>query len=290
MKILVIGGNGFLGGAIARCLSIAGHEISVVSRTVPTTESFAFFSIDLFKVEEVRELIKVVKPEVVIQSAWITGKSDYRNSPLNRRYYSATKSLMLNCAELGVTHFIGIGSCAEYGVTNFSCNSGVSQLLATDSYSKEKIETFNSLMKIANFTGLNFTWVRVFQPYGQGQEEKRLLPTLIRCARTREKFFIEHPNAVSDWIQKSDVADALKFIVEENIRGPLDVGTGEGTSNLDLARLVEIHTGKKIDLVVADSDSEPNGLVMDQFSPLRMLGWRNSKRLEIGLQEMLDEF
>ena len=290
MKILVIGGNGFLGGAIARCLSVAGHEISVVSRTVPTTKSFSFYSIDLFEVQEVRELIKVVKPDVVIQSAWITGKSDYRNSPLNPRYHSATKSLMLNCAELGVTHFIGIGSCAEYGVTNFSCNSGLSQLLPTDSYSKEKLETFNSLMKIANFTGLNFTWARVFQPYGQGQEEKRLLPTLIRCARTREKFFIEHPNTVSDWIQKSDVADALKFIVEENIYGPLDIGTGEGTSNLDLARLVEIHTGKKIDLVVADTESEPYGLVMDQFSPLRMLGWRNSKRLEIGLQEMLDEF
>ena len=87
MKILVIGGNGFLGGAIARCLSVAGHEISVVSRTVPTTKSFSFYSIDLFEVQEVRELIKVVKPDVVIQSAWITGKSDYRNSPLNPRYH-----------------------------------------------------------------------------------------------------------------------------------------------------------------------------------------------------------
>jgi len=287
MKILVIGGNGFLGSAIVKSLSSAGHQIFLIGRKTDKQSPHTFFRIDFFQEEVSTKLLESIQPDVVIQAAWITNKTDYRVSNQNIEYSNATRNILLNCLLTGVPHFIGIGSCAEYGNTNFNCNAATSPLLAHDRYAQEKIKTFNSLSKISANTASNFTWVRIFQPYGIGQDPSRFLPSLIRSSIYGEHLSIDQPNAISDWISKSDVGDAFNFIIENQILGAVDVGSGVGTSNIELVEVIASLTGKAPNIRINTLEAEPTGLVMDQLSPLKLLGWANSKTLKAGIEEIL---
>lgn len=287
MKILVIGGNGFLGTAIVNSLSAAGHEIVLIGRKSNNQSEHTFFKIDFFQEEVSTKLLESIEPEVVIQSAWITTQMNYRFSNQNTKYSRATKNIMINCLLAEVPHFIGLGSCAEYGATNFSCNAATSPLIAHDSYSEEKIRTFESLTEISANTELDFTWVRIFQPYGIGQDQSRFLPSLIRSSMNGEHLSISQPNAISDWISKTDVGDAIKFIVENRIVGAVDVGSGVGTSNTELIEMIATLSGRAPNLRINNLEGIPTGLVMNEFSRLKLLGWTNSQTLKYGIEELL---
>lgn len=72
MKILIFGGNGFVGGNIAHSAKLAGWDVFIADReTNNTTKDIEEEVIDIANFEEVDELIKKIKPEVVVNTAAI---------------------------------------------------------------------------------------------------------------------------------------------------------------------------------------------------------------------------
>ena len=102
-----------------------------------------------------------------------------------------------------------------------------------------------------------------------------------------EHLSISQPNAISDWISKTDVGDALKFIVENRIVGAVDVGSGVGTSNTELIEIIATLSGRAPNLRINNLGGIPTGLVMNEFSRLKLLGWTNSQTLKYGIEELL---
>ncbi|MEI6811734.1 MAG: NAD-dependent epimerase/dehydratase family protein, partial [Actinomycetes bacterium] len=86
MKILVVGGTGFIGREIVSLLKSLNFEIMVMARDCSNQIPSSFIQGNLFEVESYEKNLRSWEPNIVIQAAWVTAKSEYRTSELNKAY------------------------------------------------------------------------------------------------------------------------------------------------------------------------------------------------------------
>lgn len=81
--------------------------------------------------------------------------------------------------------------------------------------------------------------VRPFSSYGFDQDDCYPFPEFIKRAKRHDDPFTVWGDGtqVRDWIAVHDLVDALAALVENEVDGPVNLGTGVGTSMDDLARL-----------------------------------------------------
>jgi nucleoside-diphosphate-sugar epimerase len=123
MKILVVGGNGFLGKEIFKELNHIGHDVIGMCRSTNSNGDKNWVSADIGRPGTYKSFISDWRPEVVVQSAWVTTQKTYRHSTENLYYASGTLQFAKDCLQTGTKHFVGLGSSAEYGIQRFPCNA-----------------------------------------------------------------------------------------------------------------------------------------------------------------------
>ncbi|MEX6686783.1 SDR family oxidoreductase [Danxiaibacter flavus] len=84
MKVLITGGNGFLGQHLTRFLSAQNFEVYVVSRgecRIPDGGSFTYFDVDLRNSNELAAIVNEVQPGVIIHAAAMSKPDECKNNP-----------------------------------------------------------------------------------------------------------------------------------------------------------------------------------------------------------------
>ena len=71
MRVLVVGGAGFLGTRVVQRLDAAGHEVTVFDNARIVRDGY--FAGDITRMESLWEVFKVARPEVVVQLAYLLG-------------------------------------------------------------------------------------------------------------------------------------------------------------------------------------------------------------------------
>jgi nucleoside-diphosphate-sugar epimerase len=292
MKVLIIGGHGFIGNAIHDTLKADGHEVVSTSSRVSTNYKNLLIDSNLFDTNSMEALLNFVEPDVVIQSSWVTEKKNYEYSADNLRYSSATVDLARLCFQKNIRHFVGIGSSAEYGVYQPNCIAGKSPTLPETAYAQSKLRTFELISEISDSFSTRFTWVRIFQPYGKGLGHSRLIPIIVNGLQSGSTVRIQRPNNVLDWISVEDIASAISFLLKVDTPKVLDVGTGVGTSVLDLANSIAEILNLDSGLISTSANplaDEINYLVVGKESPLFQAGWNPEDALLPGLRRMFSK-
>jgi len=284
MKVLVAGGAGFIGSQLVSELKAQGYATKSISRTHLNSDNV--FG-DIGDPSSYLDFLEEWRPEFVIQAAWVTEHSTYRKSPANRVYEENSVRFAKNCFRAGVKHFFGLGSSAEYGHPSTPCAAGKTLTVPVDLYGECKVNTATRISDLALEYQNKFTWGRIFQPFGLNQDPQRFVPTAIRNLRRSNILSLENPDAVLDWVTTRDIASALIYALRNEVLGPMDIGTGTGTSVLDFVRNVANILNVNQNLIEINQDhrkSSISSLFVDQSSPLLYLGWKPQDTIESGLR------
>jgi nucleoside-diphosphate-sugar epimerase len=286
-NVLIVGGQGFLGQEIVYKMMEAGLVVKSLSRKSTSNQDFEQFIGDFGNQESNRKILSTWVPEIVIQTAWVTKQDTYRNSALNEVYAKSTLQFAEQCFRAGTSHFLSLGSSAEYGLTEVPSIAESSPAKPEDLYSKAKLWTSKGLITLGQKYSRKVSWVRVFQPYGPGQDRSRLLPSYVAAARGGVRFHVSKPNDILDWISSRDVASAVLFTIENNLPNIVDIGTGVGTSVIDTLRKTATVIGSDPSLIVS-SDIEMGEnrlkLLVDSRSAIFEAGWSPCDTLTKGLE------
>jgi len=288
MKILILG-NGFIAESIIRNLESEGHELHTYSRTFK----------DQFKCQQsigdildFNTFVNVLKwrPQVIINTAWITSHGNYEIDQSNSHYADFTIKLAARVASLDLEHLIVLGSCAEYGPRISPSTANLTRLNPQSFYAKEKVRAFNVTKEILANTDVRFSWPRIFQPYGPNQDPKRLIPTLIDSIRFDKNLVLKDLTTIRDWISTRDIATAISWIIRNPAPLELDIGTSHGYTNLEVLNSLETLMGKpKHYERHFEHVSSGNGIiVVGKESPLLTQGWHPADSLEEGLAWVLE--
>jgi UDP-glucose 4-epimerase len=185
MKILIAGGSGFIGSHLLPALVSAGHETYNIIRSVDSHLPTGVIPIvgDLRQMET----LSIPKADVVVHLA----QSNIRFPE------GAEDLLMINCvsavrlALLAIAHgaqkFIYCSTGNVYGGAEGPvCESA--PLLGGSFYAESKIAAERMLGELKQRISLDI--LRVFSPYGPGQQPFRLIPDVVRRVQESRAVFI----------------------------------------------------------------------------------------------------
>lgn len=288
MKILVIG-SGFIAKSIVQKLEFEGHELRVFTRSINPLIKCNQILGDIFNFEEFKKALSW-KPHVIIHTAWITTPGVYRDDLSNFKYAKFSSELASYVQNSEIEHLIVLGTCAEYGHQSAPSTAGITSLSPNTLYAEQKVDAFNSVTEILQTSNTRFTWARIFYPYGPNQDEKRLIPYLVRALKRGEPVQLADISSIHDWITTRDISSAILWVIKNEVPIEIDVGTSYGFTNLEL--LMKLEDLLEITNQLSVSDAHKFGVndvfVAGKESPLFKSGWLPEDTLTSGLEWILN--
>ena len=298
MKVLLTGASGFIGRHCLTLLRARGYEVHAVGNdhlpnSLPDSPSVVWHRADLLDHRAVRELLDQTRPTHLLHLAWYAVPGKFWTSSENLRWVTASLELFQQFALAGGQRLVASGTCAEYSCDNGATTQteGVSPTVPTTLYGACKHALHVMLEAFAEQSGLSYAWGRVFFPYGPHEHTERLLAYAVRSLLQNEKVNCTHGRQVRDLMYVEDVANALVSVLDSQVVGPVNIGSGQGVALKTVIETIAERLGSK-DLVrlgaLAARADEPAAIVANVRRLRGEVGFVPAYTLDQGLQATID--
>jgi nucleoside-diphosphate-sugar epimerase len=272
-RVLLTGATGFVGRAIAEALDPHEFEVHGTTRHAGqrATVNAIIREIDLLEPKAVAALVATIQPSHLLISAWTANHGEYWTDPQNDRWVACTDALIRGFFSAGGKRAVLVGTCAEYDWTDPTIERGPIREDAAPGepgtpYGRAKRRAGRILADQAAGANRSYAVARIFYPIGRGEDRRRLLPSLITALLAGRPADLGPGENVRDITDVRDVGDAIARLLDSDVSGPVNVGTGKGTHIAELASWVGRLVGRP-DLirigVVPRRLGEPVSLVAD---------------------------
>jgi len=292
-KVLITGANGFIGCHCLSSLSTKGYEIHTASRKTLDYElpNLHWHQVDLLDAERVSALINQVRPTHLLHLAWFTVPGEYWASLENLRWIRASIDLLETFAKSGGERAVVAGSCAEYDWRYGYCSEEITPLMPTTLYGASKHALRCILDAFARETGINAAWGRIFFLYGPHEHPARLVSSVIRSLLKGEVAQCSHGNQIRDFLYVDDVAEALVALLESDVTGPVNIGSGLPVTIREIVTRIGEKIGRT-DLLefgtLPSPANDPPLLIANVTRLTEEVGWNPRIDLDVGLEQTIE--
>lgn len=291
MRVLLTGASGFLGRYVLECLHQQGIETVTLGRHMPDNAVTDFIEADLLVVPNFVSIVKESGATHLLHLAWYAEHGKYWTSAQNLRWLEATTRLVEAFCDAGGQRVVVAGTCAEYDWSHGYCRESSTPLNPATLYGTAKDATRRLVMAVCAQQQVACAWGRVFLPFGTGESDQRLIPSLIDIFRGKRPPFGVNALAYRDFLHASDVAEGFVTLLKHGESGVYNISSGQpvrlGDVVQELAQLLNADPQPVLDLTVERS-GEPVLLVGENIK-LKALGWRPMFSLLQGLERTVKE-
>ncbi|MDB5438255.1 MAG: NAD-dependent epimerase/dehydratase [Caulobacteraceae bacterium] len=221
-RVLITGGDGFVGREAAAGLRARGYEVQIVEQEPRSPGSHG---LDLLN-DDPAPLLDRLKPSHLLHLAWSSTPGQFWTDPLNDRWVVASERLFHAFAAAGGRRFIGAGSCSEYDWSHAVLDEVSTPLQPHTLYGQCKAELYRRLAAQAPILGVSFAWGRIFFLYGPSEKRGRLVGDLIDSLRERRTFDTSEGLQRRDYMHVADAGEAFAALVDSEVQGAVNIASG----------------------------------------------------------------
>jgi len=298
MKVLVLGGNGFIGSHVVDQLLAAGHRVRVFDRSperfrkpLKDVEYRLGRFDDTFQVAEALQGMDAVCHLI---STTVPGTSnldpvaDVQNNLIN------TLNLLEQMRKKGLRRILYLSSGGTvYGNPASSPISENHPLKPISSYGIVKVAIEKYLFMYQQLYGLQPVILRPSNPYGPRQGHagvQGLIGTLLARAFSGETLEIWGDGSiVRDYMHVSDLARLCVVALEDSSCGVFNAGSGEGHSINQIIEMIRELTGSKLNVRYEEARSfDVKKVVLDISSAMQQFDWKPEVELSTGIREHME--
>lgn len=173
----------------------------------------------------------------VIHVAWYAEPGKYLQSAKNIECLSGTLQLAKGAVEAGVRRFVGIGTCFEYDLSGGTLSTDT-PLRPLTPYAGAKAAAFMALSQYLPEQGLEFAWCRLFYLYGEGEDQRRLVPYLRAKLAAGEVADLTSGTQIRDFLDVYEAGQMLSDVSLGSHQGPINICSGVPVTVRQLAEQI----------------------------------------------------
>jgi nucleoside-diphosphate-sugar epimerase len=290
-KILVVGGNGYLGKFLVKVLRENEADIFVISRNCEQSNSQ--FTVDITNFDETYKVIQKIKPDIVYHLA--ANISRNRDFTIYEEMATVNVQGTLNILKSleGIdAHFIFTSSSEIYG--NNASPFHENQIPKPVSpYSLTKINAEILVQTYSTNQSKKFTNLRVFNFYGESMPEGFFIPQMIQSLKKGEDFLMTKGEQVRDFLYVGDVVKALVLTAKNtsSYGETMNVCSGKGTKLSQLAAAVNTSMKTKAKIVLGAipyRDNEVWEMIGDNSKIKKIIGFEPKISIDKGIEIVIN--
>lgn len=294
-RVLVTGGNGFIGKPAVRALLERGAEAIVAGRSGRAPHGAEARRVDLLEGGAPAALIAETRPDALLHLAWVTTPGEFWTAESNLPWRHASRALLDAFFDRGGGRAVCAGSCAEYDWTALGPD-GIAReedtpLVPATPYGRAKLEMFETMAERIS-AGASCAWGRVFLLYGEGEHPERLVPSVARSLLSGKPAEMTSGRQLRDLMDVRDAGRAFaELTLGSTVTGAVNIATGHGVTLGEVARRLARTIGRPELLRIGalpDRENEPPALVADVARLTGEVGFRPRWDLESGLSHAVD--
>jgi UDP-glucose 4-epimerase len=301
MKILIVGGAGYVGSHAARCLREAGYETwvydSLILGHAAAGPHAYFIQGDILDRTKLENVMREKQIDAVMHFAAFTLVGESVTDPA--KYYQnnvvGSLTLMQAMHAAGVNRLVFSSTAAVYGQPKENPIPETAEKLPVNPYGVTKLMVEYALADFARAYDFGFAALRYFNASGahrtgeigeDHQPESHLIPLVLQVALGQRPhisvFGTDYPTpdgtCIRDYIHVEDLASAHLLALEKLTPGTqlqLNLGSGHGYSVREVIDTCREVTGHAIPEVFAERRAgDPPILVADPRQAEKILGWK----------------
>jgi UDP-glucose 4-epimerase len=295
MRILVLGGSGFLGSHIVDKFLDEKHDVSVYDlypeRFRRSPSGIKFYTGDFGNVGALDELIATGFDAVIHCVSTTTPKSSNESPEFDiQSNVIGTLYLLDICVKhkVGKMVFMSSGGTVYGDIGDLAMVDETHAVRPMCSYGVSKLTIEHYLDVYKHLRGLDYVALRLSNPYGERQSPLRALGALtvfLHRALKRQSIEIWGDGSVTrDFIYVGDVATAVYLATVKPISGVFNVGTGTGLSLRDILLQITNTVGREpsVDWMASRSFDVPR-IVLDASKLVKSTDWKCLTSLKDGV-------
>jgi nucleoside-diphosphate-sugar epimerase len=213
------------------------------------------------------------------------------NSILNVNWVEASLALLRDFAAAGGRRAVFAGTFSEYGPEGRVCNESTTPLEPSNLYGVCKDALRAVTLRASDQLGISVAWVRIFSAYGPHEHPARLVASVAQNLLAGNPAPCSHGKQVRDYLCTPDIGAGLAEILESELTGPVNLGSGEGATLREIIETLGEITGRS-DLIrfgeVVPPPDDPELIVADMTRLRSEVSWQPSYSLRSGLEMTVD--
>ena len=297
MKILVVGGAGYIGSICAELLLDEGHSVAVFDNLTEghrraIDARAELFEGDLSERSAIDAALKSFTPDAVMHFAAsaLVGESMQNPSKYFRNNVANGLNLLDAMIAADVKRLVFSSTCATFGPPDRSPLDETQPQRPINPYGESKLAFERILRWYDEIHGLRFVALRYFNAAGASEKfgedhriETHLIPNVLKVA-LRQKSHVEiygtdydtpDGTCIRDYIHILDLSQAHILALDAPKSDFYNIGTGGGTSVREVIDTCRAITGCEIPVVEKPRRAgDPPRLIAASEKIKRELGWQ----------------
>lgn len=293
MKVMIVGGNGFIGGNLSRYLQKAGYEVIVFDTSRPAVDipGIRYVTGNFFKENDLIPYL----PEMDVVIHAVSSINPGNSNELYMQGYDNDFVYSVRLADYSIKYkfqliFLSSGGTV-YGVQKNMPITEEAICVPVNHYGNLKLCVENTYRTFITQSKADIKIARIANPYGAGQDYRRgvgLIDAVIKCALQKKPVNIMGGGIVRDYIHIDDVCAMLERLM--HYTGPesvFNIGSGVGTSQTQIIDYVtELEPDLEVMYISTRSVDVPC-IILDNTRIMQIYG-RGCIDIKSGIKEHYD--
>ncbi|MDQ3820062.1 MAG: NAD-dependent epimerase/dehydratase family protein [Acidobacteriota bacterium] len=295
MRCLVTGASGHLGSYLVGRLLREGAQVfalvrpeSDLRRLAGVLDRVEVIRASLSDIKRARPSIAEARPEAVFHLAWQGVAGDFKNDAQQITLNVAgSLDLFEAVRAAGCKLWVGVGSQAEYGTHNKILTEETPARPET-AYGVAKLCVGLLTKKLCELAGIRYIWFRLLATYGPKDDERHLIPSVIRSLLAGECPQLTSGDQKWDYLYVGDAAEAIhRAAVTEGAEGVFNLSSGEAHTVREIVERIRDIIDPSLPLSFGEIPA-PAARIMHLQADISKLreatGWTPRTSLEEGLR------